>query len=475
MVHFFSLRFALLAFFVFSTIASAQDAGSLLRKIDEGFVQLFEQVAPLVVVIEAAHRGEAEEVNLRAGAERLLEEEEDPHEGLGEIPRSRLRSDRTVVSEGSGFFIREDGHILTNSHVVEGARRIEVRLKDGRRFSAKLVGSDDRTDIAVLKIEATALPIATLGDSDALRVGQLICAIGAPFHQDYSFTCGWVSGKGRTNLLGRTSPKQLYEDYIQTDAFINPGNSGGPLFDVEGRVVGMNTLINGIGRGLAFAIPSNMLRDISEQLISHGKVQRPWLGIRMIALPESGSLRERFDGLAKGIVVSTIEANSPAYESDLRPIDVITAIDGKELADPRELQREILRRKVGALVQLTIWRAGRTLQVPVTTAELPESFSNATKFPLRPEAKREVLGLVLLDTETGGPRIVEIAPDSPAARVELAPGDTIIAVDGEPQNSAEAAADALESAAARNARKGVLITFERGGKKSWVVIERASR
>ena len=472
MIHPVFLRFALVTLIVRANLAFAEDAGSVLRKIDEGFVQLFERVAPLVVIIEATHPGDRGEAGLRAGTERLFEEGDDPHEAPGESLRRRFRAE--PLSEGSGFFFRADGHILTNAHVVDGAKRLEVRLKDGRRFPAKLVGADDRTDIAVVKIEASDLPAATFGNSDALRVGQLICAIGAPFRQDYSFTCGWVSGKGRSNLLGPTSPRLLYEDYIQTDAFINPGNSGGPLFDVEGRVVGMNTLINGIGRGLAFAIPSDLLREISEQLIAHGKVHRAWLGIRMLGLPESGRLRERFPGLSKGIVVSTIEANSPAYASDLRPMDLITAIDGKQIAEPRQLQREILRQKAGAVVQLTVWRAGRTLEVPVTMAELPEAVPRAAHSAL-PEPRREVLGIVLLDTDSGGPRIVEIAPGSPAARTELAPGDTILAIDGEPLTSAQEAAEALAAAALRNSQKGVLINFERGQKKSWVVIERAGR
>jgi serine protease Do len=237
----------------------------------------------------------------------------------------------------------------------------------------------------------------------------------------------------------------------------------------------MNTLINGIGRGLAFAIPSDLLREISEQLMAHGKVHRAWLGIRMMGLPESGRLRERFQGVSKGIVVSTIEANSPAYASDLRPMDLITAIDGKQIAEPRQLQREILRQKVGAVVQLTVWRAGRTLEVPVTMAELPEAVSPTAANSGLPEPRREVLGIVLLDTDAGGPRIVEIAPGSPAARTELAPGDTILAIDGEPLTSAEEAVEALEAAALRNSQKGVLINFERAQKKSWLVIERADR
>jgi len=451
--------------------APAEEPTALLRKIDAGFVQLFEKVAPAVVVIEAVKREDAEAAF--AESHPLLQDDD-------AAPRKRRRapqsSDHQSLSEGSGFFVRADGHILTNLHVVEGAERLDVRLKDGRRFVAKLVGSDDKTDIAVLKIESANLAVAPFGDSDALRVGQLVCAIGAPFHQDYSFTCGWVSGKGRTNLLRPMPPRLLYEDYIQTDAFINPGNSGGPLFDVDGRVVGMNTLINGLGRGLAFAIPSNMLRDISEQLIAHGKVQRPWLGIRMVGVSENGGFAELAVGAAKGVVISTIEANSPAYASDLRAVDVITAIDGKELSTPRDLQREILRRKVGAVVQLTVRRAGQLLQVPVTTGQLPED--SAKKLPgddSENPPQVEVLGLVLRDTPGGPPRIVEIAPDSPAADAELAPGDVITAVEGEPQASAQNATAALEAAASKNAKKGVLVNIERAGKKSWIVIERASR
>lgn len=450
--------------------AASDEPTALLRRIDAGFVQLFEKVAPAVVVIEASKR---EAANALTEADPLLPEDE-------EAPRNRERAPRSSthqsLSEGSGFFVRTDGHILTNLHVVEGAERLDVRLKDGRRFTARLVGADDRTDIAVLKIESSDLAVAPFGDSDALRIGQLVCAIGAPFHQDYSFTCGWVSGKGRTNLLRPTPPRLVYEDYIQTDAFINPGNSGGPLFDVEGHVIGMNTLINGLARGLAFAIPSNMLRDISEQLIAHGKVQRPWLGIRMVGVSENGGFAELAVGAAKGVVISTIEANSPAYASDLRAVDVITAIDGKELSSPRDLQREILRRKVGAVVQLTVRRAGQLLQVPITTGQLPEDAAKVLSLDDSDAPPNvEVLGLVLRDTPAGPPRIIEIAPDSPAAHAELAPGDVITAVEGEPQTSAENATAALEAAASKNAKKGVLVNIERAGKKSWIVIERASR
>ena len=175
--------------------------------------------------------------------------------------------------------MRSDGYILTNFHVVEGADHVDVKLKDGREFPAKVVGTDEKTDIAVIKIDAKDLPVVQMGDSDAVRVGQFAFAIGAPFKLDYTFTYGVISGKGRSKLF--TNGGYSISDYIQTDASINPGNSGGPLCDIDGKVVGMNTLINGLNRGLGFAIPSNLVNEIGQQLVAGKKIARPWLGIRI--------------------------------------------------------------------------------------------------------------------------------------------------------------------------------------------------
>jgi serine protease Do len=356
---------------------------SLLKQIDQGFVQVFEKVAPSVVIVEAVKK---DEDNADADFSRFdfLFRDRDDGEPTKETPKEKPRLSREIRSEGSGFIIREDGFILTNQHVIADAEKLDVRLKDGRRFPAKLSGVDDNTDIAVIKIEAKGLPAAEMGDSDALKVGQLVCAIGAPFNQDYSFTCGWVSGKGRANLLSPGSRPILYEDYIQTDAFINPGNSGGPLFDVEGRIVGMNTLINGIGRGLAFAIPSAMLVDVSRQLIETGKVRRSCLGVRIETLNDNPNLREQIKGLENGVFVHTIEADAPAYKSDLRSGDVITAVDGVPVVAARDLQKEIVHKKIGQTVQLSVWRTGKSLQIPVTTGELPASLTRGSA-PLAPK------------------------------------------------------------------------------------------
>ena len=362
----------------------------LLKLLDEGFSQVFEKVAPSVVIIEATKRSSKEEIDELKGFEYFLDERRDApdHPENGSSGKSSKLPSPPALSEGSGFIIRSNGFILTNHHLIANAEKIQVRLKDGRKFLAVIAGIDEPTDIALLRIDAKDLPSAELGNSNALRVGQLVCAIGTPFNQDYSFTVGWVSGKNRTNLLGPTSPNILYENYIQTDAFINPGNSGGPLFDVEGKVVGMNTLIHGLGRGLAFAIPSSMLTEVGEQLIASGRVQRPWLGIRIETLTENSKLREKSPSLSQGVVVETIEANAPASKSDLRAADVITEAEGIPVLTALDFQRQILKAKIGQVIQLTVWRDGQSLKISVPTGKLPETINKASNtLPKKPAKK----------------------------------------------------------------------------------------
>jgi S1-C subfamily serine protease len=460
---------ALAAFTAASLHAADAEKGaaalSLLKSIDEGFVQIFEKVAPIVVVIEATKRADPDDAEALKGFEFFLDERRD-RDPAWKLPAPPGRS------EGSGFIIRADGVIITNHHVIADAEKLRVRLKDGRAFPATVIGTDDKTDIAVLRIDARDLPTAEMGDSQALRVGQLVCAIGTPFNQDYSFTVGWVSGKGRTNLLGPTSTTILYEDYIQTDAFINPGNSGGPLFDVAGKVVGMNTLINGVGRGLAFAIPSATLGDISQQLLASGKVQRAWLGIRIETLGESARHRDQASGVEKGVVVETIEANAPASKTDLRPADIITEVDGVTISTARDLQREVVKAKIGQPVQLTVWRAGSILKIAVPAAELPATVTKALPLPPRKNggAKPENFGMKLRDARPTGAQVIEIAADSPAAKAEIETDDIITEVAAKPVANAAACAAALAAPGAAKSGKGVVLNIERRGKKTYVVL-----
>ena len=477
----------LLLALAFAPFASAQEPGpdkaekalGILRQIDEGFVQLFEKVSPTVVVIEAMKPVSAEEGEEMKGFEFFFNRDKD-EKGEGEKeggPGPWKLPAQPSRSEGSGFLIRAEGFILTNHHVIEDAEKLTVRLKDGRKFPARVVGVDNKTDIAVLKIDAKALPIVDMADSERVRVGQLVFAIGTPYNQDFSFTAGWVSGKGRTNLIGPTSPQILYEDYIQTDAFINPGNSGGPLFDVDGRVVGMNTLINGLGRGLAFAIPSNMLQTISAQLIATGKVQRPWLGIRIETLGENATLRQHLTGIEHGVVVDTIEASAPAFRSELRPADVIVEVDGVKVVAARDLQREILRKKVGQSIPLTVWRNGATLKIAVTTGELPNEPAKPAARTARPPAtsattgKAESLGLALKDAKPKGALVGEIAPESVAARAEILPGDIITDVEARPVADAAACASAIGDAVRAKSGRGILLSIERGGKRTFALLQ----
>lgn len=479
----FPLTAMLLAFAVLPLAgASAADdekgaaARGLLQAIDEGFVQVYEKVAPAVVVIEVLKQVEDDERDLPRGFEYFLDHgkpQSKKDDGADKDTPSPWSSPGTAPrSEGSGFIIRPDGFILTNLHVVDHAEKLEVRLKDGRTLPAKLIGSDDKTDIALLKIEAKELPVVEFGDSDKLRVGQLVCAIGAPFNQDYSFSVGWVSGKNRTNLLGPTSQTILYEDYIQTDAFINPGNSGGPLFDVEGKVVGMNTLINGIGRSLAFAIPASMLEEVGRQLIAAGKVQRPWLGIRIETLSDKVALRSRVTGIDQGVVVNTVEADAPAYKSDLRPADVITEVDGVKIKTTRDLQKQVLRKKIGQPVQLTVWRGGNTLRIDVVTGELPGQVTKVTNTAPaeKAEARTEGFGLRLRDAKPRGAQVVGVLPDSAASHAEVFADDIITEVESKPVTDAAGCVSAITTSLVSKTGKGVLLNIERKGRRTFVIL-----
>src|SRR5207249_2453318 len=432
--------------------AAAEAGKDVVHQLNNAFAKVFETVAPSVVIIEISKKNEISETSPLDD----LFFQGPPDENN---PRRNPGATRPVQSEGSGFIVRPDGYIFTNFHVVEDADKIDVKLRDGRDFPGRMVGTDKKTDIAVIKIDAKDLPVVQLGDSDAVRVGQFAFAIGAPFRLDYTFTYGVISGKSRSKLL--QSDGYSISDYLQTDASINPGNSGGPLCDIDGKVIGMNTLINGMNRGLGFAIPINMAKEIGAQLIAGHKIVRPWLGIRIETLGDDSSILDLLKGAQKGVVVRTVEADAPAYKSELRPFDVITHVDEAPVETDSQLQHEILKKKVGQSVELTVWRKGRTIKVPVKTGELPSEIARASNESIQPtqpkqqgvgkfglqvqELTKDVAGRLHLPVQQGV-IVTDVEDNSLAAQQDIQREDVITEVDGKPVTDVRSFRDALNKA-----------------------------
>ena len=268
----------------------------------------------------------------------------------------QTRRDRSL---GSGFLISRDGYIVTNNHVVQEAESIRVKLSNDKVYEARVVGGDAKTDIAVIKIEAADLPVAVLGDSDRLEVGQWAIAIGNPFGLERSMTVGVISATGRSNV-----GIESIENFIQTDASINPGNSGGPLLNIHGEVVGINTAIVAAGQGIGFAIPTNMARPIITQLVEKGKVSRAWLGVTIKPVTEEVA---RSLGLSKpaGTLIAGVQGAGPAESGGIRSGDVILLFGGTEVRDPSHLQQLVATTRIGAAVQVVVLRNGSKLNLKI--------------------------------------------------------------------------------------------------------------
>jgi serine protease Do len=277
---------------------------------------------------------------------------------------------------GSGFIVSSDGLILTNSHVVDGADRVTVTLKDGRTIDGKVMGKDNLTDLAVVKIEAEELPSVVFGDSEALQIGESAIAIGNPLGLDNTVTTGIISATGRNSTQIGVGDKRI--DFIQTDAAINPGNSGGPLLNANGEVIGINTAIIRNAQGLGFAIPINAARDVAEQLIANGKVEHPFLGIQMTSItPEiKTQLKSQYNfdiNADKGVLVLNVLPNSPAAKAGLKQGDVISTIEEQEVNLPQDVQKIVDRSKVGDTVKVNLVRQNKNVNLPVQVGLLPSS------------------------------------------------------------------------------------------------------
>ncbi len=346
------------------------------------------------------------------------------------MPKQDKRSFKQQAA-GSGFIISSDGYILTNNHVVEDTDKITVRLADEREFTAKVIGTDPQSDVAIIKIDGTNLPVLPLGNSDALEVGEWVIAIGSPFELNQTVTVGVVSAKGR-NRMGITD----YENFIQTDAAINPGNSGGPLLNIHGEAVGMNTAIfsrSGGYMGIGFAIPINMAKSIEQQLRTSGKVTRGWLGVVIQDVNEE--LAKSFGGnKSGGALVSEVSDGSPAKKSGLLQGDIITAINGAAIIDVADLRNKIAMIPPNTDMTLRILREGKEKDLVVTVGEQPADMASIAKKMTGTTLNELGLSLQDLTAEVAeqfgyskdqGVLISDVEADSPAAQLGLQAGQLV--------------------------------------------------
>ncbi|MBE0425052.1 MAG: DegQ family serine endoprotease [Nitrospirae bacterium] len=381
-------------------------------------------------------------------------------------------------SLGSGVIVSSDGYIITNHHVVEKADEIKVTLLDNRTFKGKIVGVDPKTDIAIIKIDADKLPTLIWGNSDRLQVGEFVLAIGSPYGLSHTVTMGIISAVGRANV-GIAD----YEDFIQTDAAINPGNSGGPLVNIKGELIGINTAIfskTGGYQGIGFAVPSNMVGLVMEQLIQKGKVIRGWIGVTIQELtPE---LSQKF-GLkkTKGALVSDVMKDSPAARAGIIRGDIILEFNGKEVKDVSTLRNMVAQSKTGSVIPVKILRSGKEYALNVVILELPKEIAEVAPANLQDDTKEDALtGLTVMDMtkeiirqlgfnrDEKGVIVVRVEPGSPADYAEIKKGDIIKEINKKVIYNLE---DFNRAAESIKNNESVLLFVNRGGKNFYVILK----
>jgi serine protease Do len=444
------------------------------RSAPESFADLAEQLLPSVVNISSTQ----------------TVEDGVPDEELDEFfkdffDRQRREGEpRRATSLGSGFIIDATGYIVTNNHVVAEADEITVRLHDEREFKAVLIGTDDKTDLALLKVESPiGLPAVRWGDSDATRIGDWVLAIGNPFGLGGSVTAGIVSARQRDINAGP------YDDFLQTDASINRGNSGGPMFNMDGEVIGINTAIfspSGGSVGIGFAIPSQLARHVIDQLREFGHARRGWLGVRIQTVTD-----DLVEGLrlkdTKGALVANVTPGGPAAEAGIQQGDVVIEFDGKPITEMRRLPRVVAETPVDKEVDVVVWRQGREMTLKVRVGELDESEVAAATPETGPDAAPtpegpiETLGLVgaelsaelrerfQLGDEASGVVVTDVDPQGPSAEKGLQAGDVIVEVDQQTVATPNDVVARVDEAKANGYRVVTLLVY-RGGDYQWVAI-----
>lgn len=384
--------------------------------------------------------------------------------------------EREIVAGGSGFLISQEGYVVTNNHVIEGASEIEIVLEDGAKRDAELVGTDPATDIAVLKVsDASNIAVASWGDSDAMQPGAWTIAIGSPFGLGGTVTVGVLSATSRVIGAGP------YDAFLQTDASINSGNSGGPLFNTSGEVIGVNTAIfspGGGNVGIGFAVPSSMAQDVVQQLIDTGEVQRGFIGVSLQALTDGLARALDLDG-TDGAIVARVEPGAPAEAAGIREGDVILSIDGTTAEDPRQISRMVADIAPGSEVPVTVFRDGERVDVTLTLSERGAA-AQSEETDIGTPADGELMGITIspvpelvrrnLGLQEGEAIMVQnVQPGSPAAEAGLMQGDVILSADGEDINDAATLSQAWTGA--RDAGRPLLLRVNRGGNILFVAVE----
>ena len=384
---------------------------------------------------------------------------------FGDIPRREFKQ----RSLGSGFIISTDGYIFTNNHVVEQADKILVKLSTGREYEAKIIGKDSKTDLALIKIKSgESLPVADIGDSEKLRVGDWVIAIGNPFGLEQTVTAGIVSAKGRVIGAGP------YDNFIQTDASINPGNSGGPLFNMEGKVIGINTAIVAQGQGIGFAIPINMAKVILPDLKSKGKVTRGWLGVSVQDITEDIAKNLKLKDI-NGALISDIFKGDPADRAGLRTGDIIIEVNGKKIKDSHELLIMIATFHVGDKIEIKVWRDAQEKIFYVIVAErkgqpeVASSRESMENFGMTVQDITPEIAQYLGIASKNGVIVVDVKDGSPADEKGIQPQDIILQVNKAKISSVK---DYTREMSKKSAKNNILFLVKRGKATFFVSLRR---
>jgi len=470
--QFFSLVTLVLAM-SFSSNSSANELDKAivsLRDTGKAFASIAAKTSPSVVYLQVEQK-----VDDRRSPFSMSPFGADPNDDFFEFffgsPRSGPREKQTVVGQGSGFFYDNSGHIITNYHVVGKASKITVRLTDGRKLAARLVGHDQRTDIAIIKVdnkESLPKPL-TLGDSETLEVGEWVVAIGNPFGLSNSITAGIVSAKGRSSV-----GIAYFEDFIQTDAAINPGNSGGPLVDLFGRVIGVNSAIysrSGGYMGIGFAIPANVVARVAKQIIDEGSVTWGYLGVRIQELTAELANSFGIQG-KKGILVADLELGTPAEKAGLRQGDVIIGLDGKEVKDVGLFRKKIALYKPNSKHKLEIIRNGKKKMLTFTVGELPkqmDEINNSDAISLDDmgievqDLTPDILRQLNLKKDMKGVVVSKVIRGSIAERASIQVGSVITEVNRKPVKDSKEFKEVLKKTAADKSGQLLLLIQDSRG------------